>query len=91
MPVSKQGAPGGNPQARVLEVPSETEVRSAWGMQGAHSNSGGSTTLTGSHTPPPSQGSAHLCSRVKEELGVDGKAPCCWTSWDKAVVATECG
>lgn len=62
-----------NPQAGVLELPSETEMRSAWRVQGAHGNSGGSTILTGSHVPSPSLGSVLLCTRVKEELRVDGK------------------
>lgn len=54
-------------------------------------NAGGSTILRGRHVPPPSLGSAHRGSGAREELGVDGKAPCYWTSWSKAVIATKCG
>lgn len=64
------------------EMPGECRVHTA--IQEGVQNWQGSMYL-------PSLGSVHLCSRVEEELGVDGKTPCCWTSWNKAVVATECG
>lgn len=47
----------------------------------------------------PRQGATHhllpeglfTFGQESEELGVDGKALCCWTNWNKAVVATEGG
>lgn len=69
----------------MLEVPRERE----------ESYLGGSAPLTGSkHRDSAASNSAHLGSRVEEGLRVDSKGnspPCCWASWNKAVVATEWG
>lgn len=70
------------------------QVRQRWEVPGecrVHTAIWGSTILTGRRVPPPSLGSVHLGSRIREKLGVDGKVPRYWTSWNKAVAARKCG